>query len=151
MTAPRLEESREVDAPADAVYQVFSDYTTAHPAILPKPAFESLTVEEGGRGAGTVVRVVMQGLGGKQTLRLHVTEPAPGRVLKEEDPIAGVVTHFTVTPIPTTSRTMVHIATEWREKPGIPGRIEGWLIPRLAKGVYEKELDLLEAYLKRTS
>ena len=148
MTAPRLEVTREVDAPADTVYGVFADYRIAHPAILPKPAFQSLTVEKGGQGAGTVIRVVMQGVGGNQTLRLYVTEPQPGRVLKEEDPTEGIVTHFTVTPILTTSRSMVSIATEWREKQDIWGRIQGWLIPRLAKGVYEKELDLLEAYLK---
>ena len=41
MAAPRLEVTREVDAPVEAVYNVFADYHVAHPAVLPKPAFKS--------------------------------------------------------------------------------------------------------------
>ena len=84
--------SRVIDAPADVIYGILSDYRAGHPSILPKPYFKELVVEEGGVGEGTVARVGMEVMGSQQTLRLRVTEPEPGRVLREEDAAAGVVT-----------------------------------------------------------
>ena len=46
-----------MNAPAAKVYEVLSDYQEGHPAILPRKYFIDLTVEEGGRGAGTVFLV----------------------------------------------------------------------------------------------
>jgi len=48
--------SEEVPAPASAVYAVLADYREGHPAILPKRHFPSFAIEEGGIGAGTVIR-----------------------------------------------------------------------------------------------
>ncbi len=147
MKAPRIEVSREIDARPEDVYHVLSDYTTHHPKILPKPYFSYLVVEEGGQGAGTVIRVVMNVLGIQQTLRMHVTEPEPGRVLAEEDPTTGVHTTFTVTPLEGGTRSLVQIATEWKPKPGVTGLMERLLNPAIARRIYKKELEQLAAYM----
>jgi uncharacterized protein YndB with AHSA1/START domain len=143
MSNPRVEVSREVDAPPHEVYRILSDYQTGHPRILPKPYFSSLVVEEGGVGEGTVILVEMQVMGIRQTLRMHVTEPEPGRVLKEEDRAAGTVTTFTVTPLDGGQRSHVTIATEWQAKGGLAGLAERLINPRVARGIYKKELEIL--------
>ncbi|HXF61215.1 MAG TPA: SRPBCC family protein, partial [Caldilineaceae bacterium] len=127
MSTPRAEVTQTIDAPPAVVYNIIADYRTEHPAILPKPYFESLEVEQGGKGAGSVLRVTMNVWGSKQVMRLHVTEPEPGRVIKEEDPANGVSTTFTVTPVDGGARSAVTIATDWKPKPGLRGRIEGWI------------------------
>ena len=57
-----------------------------------------MTVEKGGKGAGTVIRVLMNVLGVDRTYYMEVSEPEPGRVLAETDQDAGVTTTFTVKP-----------------------------------------------------
>lgn len=143
-----VEVSHVVDAPPATVWRILSDYRTHHPRILPKPAFESLTVEEGGQGAGTVVRVGMKVMGARSTLRLAVTEPEPGRVLQEADPSAGVVTTFTVTPLSGGARSDVRIATEWAPRKGVQGLVERLVNPAVARSLYKKELKLLDQYAK---
>jgi hypothetical protein len=54
--------------PAGPSLPVLADYDTSHPAILPKRVFSDLVVEQGGVGAGTVVRVTMAAMGTKQEL-----------------------------------------------------------------------------------
>ncbi|MFN8475095.1 MAG: SRPBCC family protein [Anaerolineae bacterium] len=146
MSNPRLAESKVVDAPPSAVYELLSDYRVGHPQILPKPYFQSLQVQQGGKGAGTVARVTMSVMGSKQTLVVTVTEPEPGRVLREDDATAGVTTWFTMTPLDGGARSRVEIATEWRAKPGIGGWIEGKLTPMMARRIYRAELDLIAAH-----
>ena len=56
-------------------------------------------MEQGGIGAGTVIRFQMSALGQKRTLRAEITEPEPGRVLVETYLDSnGAVTTFTVDP-----------------------------------------------------
>jgi hypothetical protein len=86
-----VSESRIIGAPPETIYAILADYREGHPSILPQPYFKSLTVEEGGVGANTVLRVAMEVYGDKREFRLRVTEPEPGRVLMEEDPDAGTV------------------------------------------------------------
>ena len=147
MSGPHLAESKVVDGPPAAVYDLLSDYKVGHPQILPKPYFQSLVVEQGGKGAGTVVRVTMSVMGSKQTMRLTVTEPEPGRVLQEEDTTVGVCTRFTITPVDGGTRSHVEIATEWRPKPGLSGWIEGKMTVLVARRIYRQELDLIAAHM----
>jgi uncharacterized protein YndB with AHSA1/START domain len=142
------EASQVIDAPPAKVWRILTDYRVHHPNILPKPAFESIAVEEGGVGAGTVVRVGMKVMGARSTLRLAVTEPEPGRVLREADPAAGVVTTFTVTPVDGGARSDVRIATEWAPKKGAQGFVERLVNPPVARSLYKKELRLLDAYAR---
>jgi len=95
----RITSSRSVAAPADRLYGILADYHTGHSSILPARVFEELTVESGGRGAGTVIRFGMKSFGKLRWSRASVHKPEPGRVLVErilDD--KGIVTTFTVDP-----------------------------------------------------
>jgi hypothetical protein len=98
MTQQRIAASALIQAPAQQVYAIIADYRNGHPRILPKPYFVSLTVEQGGVGAGTMVTFQMKVMGSWQTFHAVITEPEPGRVLVETDSSAGTVTTFTVDP-----------------------------------------------------
>jgi hypothetical protein len=63
--------TKVIEAPPEKVYTVLANYNQSHPAILPKQVFSDLVVEQGGIGAGTVVRVTMSAQGTNQ--ELHVT------------------------------------------------------------------------------
>jgi hypothetical protein len=98
MPRHRVSASAVVRAPAGRVYAILADYRHGHPRIVPRPPFGPLEVEQGGTGAGTVVRFQMRLLGRTRTFRAAVTEPEPGRVLVETDLGRGAVTTFTVDP-----------------------------------------------------
>lgn len=134
--------------PAD-VYAVFHDYRGSHPAILPKPYFETCTVLAGGAGAGTVFRADMNIFGNKSTVTMTVTEPEPGRVLMEEDASQGLKTWFIVDSVDGGQRTRVTLRTESRDKGGVQGFIERLLVVPTLRMVYKKELANVDAYLTK--
>ncbi len=142
MSGIHVSVSRVIDAPADVVYGILADYRVGHPAVLPKPYFKELVVEEGGRGEGTVARVDMEVMGAKRTMRLRVTEPEPGRVLREEDTAAGVVTVFTVEPL-ADGRSRVTFDTDMRASDGIGGWLERRTTPFFMRRIYHGEQALL--------
>lgn len=133
--------SRRIDAPADRVYSIIADYEVGHPSILPKPPFVFLEVEEGGRGAGTRIRVGMRALGSVRPFRAVVSEPEPGRRLVETND-TGYVTTFLVDPTEEGSST-VTISTTVPGGAGLRGAFERWLAPRMLRPVFERELELL--------
>lgn len=103
-----------------------------------------MTVEQGGFGAGTVIRFEMSVLGKKRMFRAAITEPEPGRVLVETDLDAnGAVTTFTVEPGQTAGKSEVTISTELSVRSGILGKIERFLATRLLRPIYLRELALL--------
>lgn len=128
-----------IRAPAERVYAIVADYHHGHPTILPRPPFESLDVEQGGVGAGTVIRCRMRLLGRTREFRAAVTEPEPGRVLAETDQATGAVTTFTVAPR-NDGDTDATIATELPLRAGVVGALERFLIPRALRPVYVREL-----------
>lgn len=142
MSAGQVEVSRIIDAKPEVIYGIIADYRNRHPKILPKPEFAEMVVEQGGTGAGTVIRVTMRVMGMQQVLRMTVSEPEPGRVIQEEN--EGVVTTFTVTPLEGGTRSRVTIASTWR-RPGFAGFVERLINPRVARGLYRRELELLAA------
>jgi hypothetical protein len=144
MAAHQFSASALIPAPPQDVYAIIADYHHGHPQILPKPPFVSLTVEQGGTGSGTVIRVQMRVLGQLQTFRAVVTEPEPGRVLVETND-TGYVTTFTVEPRADGQHAYVTIATEMTGRAGIVGALERWFVPRLLRPVYVKELGQLAA------
>lgn len=95
---------------------------SAHPAAGALPSPE---VEEGGMGAGTVIRVRSRAFGMERTYHIVVSEPEPGRVLVEMDKEAGLVTTFTVTPLEDGWRSRVVIASARAAKGGLAGAVEG--------------------------
>lgn len=129
-----------VRAPAERVYAIVADYHQGHQRILPRPPFESLDVEQGGVGAGTVVRCRIRLLGKTREFRAMITEPEPGRVLAETDLATGTVTTFTVAPRDDGDATEATIATEFPLHKGVIGAVERFLIPRLLRPVYVREL-----------
>lgn len=137
-----------IAAPVEAVYALLADYQHGHPSILPPQYFKELTVEEGGQGAGTVVRVVMETMGNRQTYRFTISEPVPGRVLLEEDASAGAITRFTLEPLDA-GRTRVTITTDGRTVDGMRGFVERRLAPALLRRVYQDELRLLDEKLQQ--
>jgi hypothetical protein len=130
-----------IDAPAEIVYNILADYQNEHPAILPKPYFTSLSVEQGGRGAGTVFVTRMQAMGSERVFRMTVTEPQPGRVLVESDGIT--TTTFTVD-LAESSRCHVVIASAIQPAAGLPGWIERAFTPPFLRRVYSLELLILK-------
>ncbi|MEA3189989.1 MAG: hypothetical protein QOD77_571 [Thermoplasmata archaeon] len=133
--------SRRIPATAERLWAILVDYRGGHARILPD-AFEDLVVEEGGRGAGTVLRVTVKAGGRRLVLRMHVIEPVPGRVLEErlDD---GTVTRFLLEP-DDDGGCKVTIATVWPRKPGLKGWLESKGAPRFARKAYAQELANLE-------
>lgn len=147
MTIIRSEATRTVEAAPERVYAVFSDYEKAHPAILPKPYFDDIAIEEGGQGAGTVVRVRMKALGVENNYRLTVSEPEPGRRMVEADPDVGVQTTFLVESRDGGHHSQVTITIDTKASPGLSGLVERLILPPYTRRILRKELQLLVDYL----
>jgi hypothetical protein len=137
-----------IAAPAAAVYGIIADYRDGHPRILPPEYFGRLDVMAGGRGSGTRIRFEMKAFGRVNVASGEVTEPVPGRELRETLD-SGIVTTFLVEPLgPDSSR--VTIATVY-EKPGLAGWIERLLAPGYLRKVYRAELALLATVAAKTA
>ena len=135
--------SAVIPARRERVYALISNYNDGHPRILPKQ-FSSLVVEQGGVGAGTIIRFQMSVFGKKQTYRAAITEPEPGRVLVETDLDAnGAVTTFTINPGGAPADSRVTISTELPVRGGFLGKIEKAMITLLLRPMYVKELENL--------
>ena len=136
-----------VSAPPHRVYDMIADYRDGHPRIIPPKYFKSLDVEEGGFGAGTVIRFTMRVLGSERTARARITEPDPGRVLVETELTTGLVTTFTVAPAGN-SATDVTIETRVPSVPGVRGAVERWVMKATLPRIYRDELALLASQVE---
>src|SRR5437764_184072 len=143
----KVRASAVLDARPEDVYATIADYQHGHPNILPKESLYDLRVEQGGYGAGTIIRFKMKALGVEQTFYQRVSEPEPGRVLVEQDidSAQNVITTFTVTPVEQGQKSHVEIATTMNASPGFKGFLERIIVPIINPPVYRKELKLLEA------
>jgi uncharacterized protein YndB with AHSA1/START domain len=139
---------RTISAPAETVYGYLADMREHHPKFLP-PAFSDFTVESGGVGAGTVTRFKTTAGGRTREYKMEVSEPEPGRVLQENDANSSLVTTFTVTPEGDSSR--VRIETRWDGAGGIGGFFERTFAPRVMRGIYDDELQRLDAYARQNA
>lgn len=148
MSIIHIQYSAIINATPEKVYAVISDYRVGHPAILPKPYFTGLTVVEGGQGAGTVVITEMNVFGVKKTYRQYVTEPEPGRVLVEDDPVEGIKTTFILEPLEGGKQTRITLLTESRASAGFRGFMERLMNPSITRRIYKIEMANLAAYLK---
>ena len=134
--------SAHIDAPPERVYGIIADYRVGHPSILPKP-FRNFVVEQGGTGAGTIVRFDVHAYGTVTKCRAIVTEPEPGRILVEKnvEPTESVTT-FTVV-AGANGGTDVTFVTEAQSRDGVAGAIERFMSRRFLKKLYAEELQLL--------
>jgi len=142
MTKYTVSASAHIDAPPARVYGIIADYRNGHPSILPKP-FRNFVVEQGGIGAGTIIRFDVHAYGQVQHCRAAITEPEPGRVLVEHniEPTPSKTT-FTVRP-GANGGTDVAFLTEATSRDGLAGVIERWMSKRFLKKLYRDELALL--------
>lgn len=133
------------------VYATIADYRKGHPSILPKESMYDLQVEQGGYGAGTIIRFKARALGVERSFYQRVSEPKPGKVLVEQDidSVHKVVTTFTVTPLEQGQKSHVEISHTEHASLGFQGFIEGVVVPMLMQPVLRKELKLLEAVAQK--
>jgi hypothetical protein len=129
-----------IPARRERVYSLIANYNDGHARILPKQ-FSGLTVEQGGVGAGTVIRFRMTFFGRSQNFRAAISEPEPGRVLVETylEP-AGAVTTFTIDPGTAPADSRVTISTVLPIRGGALGFIEKTLTIFLLRPIYKQEL-----------
>ncbi len=135
---------RDIAAPADRVYRILADYNVHHPRILP-PAFTSIVVEEGGVGAGTIIRFSIKVAGRTSHYHQQIEEPDPGKVLVEADLDTDLTTTFTVTP--TAEGCHVVMASAWTPH-GLEGVFERGFAEHLMHPIYETQLGLLDQYAR---
>ena len=133
-------ESRSIPAPAQVIYDIIADYQVGHPSILPPEFFGRLEVLAGGRGAGTRIRFEMKAMGKVSVGEATITEPVPGRELRETL-TTGIVTTFQVEP-ETSAQSRVTIRTTY-SKPGLVGWLERLFATRFLRRVYVAELEQL--------
>lgn len=133
-----------VAAPPARVYEYLADYRRHHPRFLP-PAFSDFAVEEGGVGAGTVIRFRLRAGGRTLSFRQRVEEPEPGQVLRESNIDKPGITTFTVLPEGVYSRVRIETLSE---RGGIAGLVERLLAPRLLAPLYADELARLDRYAR---
>jgi hypothetical protein len=148
MSQYRVSRSRRINARPSRVYAAIADYKTQHPHIVPEENFRRLEVLQGGVGAGTRTRVEMRILGSTRVFEQVVTEPEPGRVIRESNQDGSGVTTFIIDPTDGGESAEVTIATDVTSRPGTAGRVErvllSWMLPR----IYQKELAQLAEYLR---
>jgi hypothetical protein len=143
MSTIRVEADRIVDARPRDVYAFLADYTDKRPTILP-PAYEGYTVEKGGRGAGTVVRYVLNAGRRRRPYRLEVGEPSKRSVLTEKDTGSSLVTTWTVDAVQgSADRSRVTLTTQWEGSGGVGGFFERTFAPRVLQRLYADMLSSL--------
>lgn len=146
MSRLSVSKSAVINAPIETVYGVLADYRLHHPRILPAQYFSDLLVEEGGTGAGTIFRLKATIMGRELRYHMAVTEPEPGRVLRETDIETGLQTTFRLTPVDGI-RTRLEITTEWDSSRGLSGLVERIGTPPVMGRVYAAELQQLNVYV----
>lgn len=147
MSEMQVTVSGRVPAPPEQVYRLLRDYVHHHPNVLPHGYLRDLVVEEGGQGEGTVFRLTVNVFGRKQTIRMRVEEPEPGRVLKEVDLDNGMQTLFTIEPVGDGEST-VTIASTWQPPSGMAGLVDRSMKPLVMRRMYNLELEKLAEYAK---
>jgi Polyketide cyclase / dehydrase and lipid transport. len=137
MSTISVSSTATIRAPAPQLYEIIADYNVGHPSILPPQYFGPLEVLAGGRGAGTRIRFEVKAFGATNVKVGEVTEPVPGRELRETL-TDGVATTFLVEPAePGAAR--VTISTTY-QKSGFRGWMESLIAPRFLRQVYVAEL-----------
>jgi hypothetical protein len=144
----QAEESYVVGGRIEDVYAVVADYEIGHQAIVPREYFTSLVVEQGGRGAGTVLRGSLKVFGREYSFHQLVTEPEPGRAMLETDIDTGQLTGWRFEPLGDGAHTRVTIHSDFPPSPGLLGVLERLTKPAVVRAIYRKELRNLDEYIR---
>ncbi len=148
MSPIRAEASAVIEARPEVIWDVIRDYHVGHPAILPKPYFQTLKILKGGVGEGTETHLTMKVFGRTFEYHHRISEPDPGRVLKETEVNTGQYSKFTLEPLDNGKQTRVTITTEQPASPGLVGFFERLTAPGIQRRIFEQELVLLAEYVK---
>lgn len=134
--------SATISASPGTCYDIIADYRDGHPKIIPPKYFGPIIVERGGVGAGTRIACSFKLFGRALPFSAEITEPVPGRVLREALVEGGSVTTFTVVD---NGNGQAHVTIETRgpRRAGIGGRVERWIQRKYFPDVYTEELRLL--------
>ena len=147
----RVKAAEVIDARPEDVYSTIADYRKEHPRILPKENLYDLQVEEGGYGAGTIIRFKSRILGMEQSFYQRVSEPEPGKVIVEQDidTKQKLATTFTIIAVEEGKKSKVEISTTMIASSGFRGIAERVVLSIFNPRIYRKELKLLEAVAQK--
>lgn len=148
MSKVQVQASLVINAPAQTLYNIMADYRVGHAAVLP-PVFKELTVEKGGVGAGTVIRVRTEMMGQSFNYHMVVTEPQPGRLLVETDINTGLSSSFRFEPLNGGAQTRMTIASEFVPSPGLKGVLERLMTPVMMRRIFTQEMHNVAAYVRQ--
>jgi len=131
--------TRAVDAPPEHVLEFLRDYRDARPQIL-TDNFTAYRVEQGGRGAGTVIGYHFAAGGRERDYRLAVEEDGGG--LLERDQLSSFVSRWSVAP-EGPGGAQVTLEASWQGAGGIGGMFERTFAPMGLRRIYARMLDKL--------
>jgi uncharacterized protein YndB with AHSA1/START domain len=132
---------RTIPAPPDRVHATLADYS-GRAEILPANYLD-YTVEEGGRGAGTVVSYRLRAGRRERRYRMEVAEPTPGVTLVERDRDSSLITTWILNPTASGTATTVALSTIWEGHGGVGGFFERTFAPRGLRRIHGELLDNL--------
>lgn len=138
--------SHVINASAAALYDVVADYRVGHNAIVPRPYFSDLVVEEGGYGEGTVISFTITVAGQTVEYRQRASEPEKGRIIQEANLHDSGITQFIFDPIDNDT-TKVTIYIQMEQPTGAFAFLERWINIAFSKRLFKKELQNLAEYV----
>ena len=150
MSQIHVEAERIIDAPPEEIYAFLADYREKRPIIL-TPNFLNYTVEQGGRGGGTVIHYRLQAGRRERTYHMRVEAPPGGSTLVERDLDSSLVTTWVVIALAGGRQARVVVTTEWEGSSGVGGFFERTFAPIALKGIYVNMLERLAQALTGTA
>ena len=138
---------RIVEAEPERVYDALADYAGTRGRVLPGQ-FSEYEVQEGGKGAGTLVHWKLQATSKRiRDCLFDVTAPAD-KQLVETDRNSSLVTTWTVTPAGEGSSKVV-VGTTWEGAGGVGGFFERTFAPKGLSRIYDSVLASFAGYVER--
>ena len=135
-----------VPASPQEVYAVLADYAHEHVHIVPTKYLRNLEVEQGGFGAGTIIRYRARAFGIERPSRAIISEPEAGRVLVEQETTTGLKTTFTVTPTAQPDQTHLQITVRWVPSSNPFTMVEQALYPYIMRDMLTQSFQLVAQY-----
>jgi Polyketide cyclase / dehydrase and lipid transport len=149
MSHIHVQAEKVIPAPVEQVYNFLADYRDKHTQIL-TDNFLNYRVDEGGYGSGTVISYRFRAANREREYHMRISEPTPGRALKESDTGSSLTSTWTLSPAPNNS-TLAQITTDWEGGKGVGGFFERTFAPMGLRRVYTEMLDKLAAVFSGVS
>jgi uncharacterized protein YndB with AHSA1/START domain len=138
---------RIVEAEPARVYDALADYAGTRGQVLPGQ-FSEYEVQEGGKGAGTLVHWKLQATSKRvRDCLFDVTAPAGGQLV-ETDRNSSLVTTWTVAPAGE-GRSKVVVGTTWEGAGGVGGFFERTFAPKGLSRIYDEVLASLATHVEQ--